>query len=115
MGALPLRSLSRLWGYLNSFEVRFVSRFRSFLRRWRLRESLARPLLQLPVWARAPGFKLYSYAFGCNLDELEEPDLTKYASLGDFFYRTLKPGARPIADAPLVRLPPFFALAASPD
>lgn len=21
MGALPLRSLSRLWGYLNSFEV----------------------------------------------------------------------------------------------
>jgi phosphatidylserine decarboxylase len=28
--------------------------------------------------------------------------LTKYTSLGDFFYRRLKPGARPIASSPLV-------------
>lgn len=91
---------------------RCVLRFRSFLKCWALTDLFLRPFLQLPVWARAPGFKLYSYAFGCNLDELEEPDLSKYASLGDFFYRTLKPGARPIADAPLVRLPSFLALAA---
>ncbi|KAL7416593.1 phosphatidylserine decarboxylase-domain-containing protein [Mrakia frigida] len=76
MGALPLRSLSRLWGYLNSFE--------------------------LPVWSREPGFKLYSWAFGCNLDELAQPDLKQYVSLGDFFYRKLKDGVRPIADVALV-------------
>ncbi|CED83932.1 Phosphatidylserine decarboxylase [Phaffia rhodozyma] len=76
MGALPLRSLSRLWGYLNS--------------------------LELPVWSREPGFKLYSYVFGCNLDELDQPDLKSYASLGDFFYRRLRDGVRPIDDEPLV-------------
>ena len=77
LGALPLRSASRLWGYLNS--------------------------LQLPVWFRPFGFKLYAYIFGCNLDEVEDSDLTKYASLGEFFYRRLKPGVRPIAQAALVR------------
>lgn len=46
---------------------------------------------------------MYAWAFGCNLDELEQPDLKQYASLGDFFYRKLKPGVRPIADVPLVR------------
>lgn len=68
--------MSRLWGYLNS--------------------------LELPVWARPTGFRVYSYIFGCNLDEIEHSDLTKYKSLGDFFYRRLKEGARPIASAPLV-------------
>lgn len=76
MGALPLRSLSQLWGYLNS--------------------------LVLPVWFRPFGFKLYSRIFGCNLDEMAEPDLTKYDSLGEFFYRELKPGVRSIAEAPMV-------------
>ena len=56
------------------------------------------------MWAREPGFKLYAYVFGCNLEEMSEPNLRNYASLGDFFYRTLKPGVRPIADAPLVSL-----------
>lgn len=76
MGALPLRSMSQLWGYLNS--------------------------LVLPVWFRPYGFKLYSYIFGCNLDECVPEDLTQYDSLGEFFYRELKPNARPIADAELV-------------
>jgi phosphatidylserine decarboxylase len=58
--------------------------------------------LELPVWFRPYGFALYAWIFGCNLDELAEPDLTKYASLGDFFYRQLKPGARPIANSILV-------------
>ncbi|KAL1738072.1 phosphatidylserine decarboxylase-domain-containing protein, partial [Schizophyllum fasciatum] len=76
MGALPLRNLSRLWGYMNS--------------------------LQLPVWFRPYGFRMYAYAFGCNLEEIDPVELEKYASLGDFFYRKLKPGARPVDDAVLV-------------
>ncbi|KAG8858387.1 phosphatidylserine decarboxylase 1 [Tulasnella sp. 330] len=77
LGSLPLRNLSRLWGYLNSFE--------------------------LPVWARPTGFKLYAWIFNCNLDEIEHADdLSRYVSLGDFFYRKLQPGVRPIADASLV-------------
>lgn len=75
MGALPLRSLSQLWGYLNS--------------------------LVLPVWFRPFGFKLYSRIFGCNLEEVPE-DLASYESLGDFFYREMKEGRRPIADSPMV-------------
>ncbi|OSD05725.1 phosphatidylserine decarboxylase [Trametes coccinea BRFM310] len=76
IGALPLRNLSRLWGYLNS--------------------------LELPVWFRPYGFRLYAWIFGCNLDEIDPPDLTQYRSLGEFFYRKLKDGARPIADSVLV-------------
>jgi len=76
LGALPLRNMSRLWGYLNS--------------------------LELPVWFRPYGFRLYAAAFGCNLDEIEYSDLKHYVSLGDFFYRRLKDGARPVANAALV-------------
>ncbi|KAI6142190.1 phosphatidylserine decarboxylase-domain-containing protein [Pisolithus tinctorius] len=76
LGALPLRNMSRVWGYLNSFE--------------------------LPIWVRPYGFRLYAYMFGCNLDEIEPDDLTQYASLGDFFYRKLKPGARPVDNSVLV-------------
>jgi len=76
LGALPLRNMSRLWGYLNSFE--------------------------LPIWIRPYGFRFYALVFGCNLDEIEPADLREYASLGDFFYRKLKPGARPVDDAALV-------------
>ncbi|RDB27290.1 Phosphatidylserine decarboxylase proenzyme 1, mitochondrial [Hypsizygus marmoreus] len=76
IGALPLRYISRLWGHVNS--------------------------LELPVWFRPIGFRLYAVAFGCNLDEIEPSDLRAYRSLGDFFYRKLKPGARPVDDAILV-------------
>jgi phosphatidylserine decarboxylase len=77
LGALPLRNLSRVWGYLNS--------------------------LELPVWSRPISFRIYSYIFNCNIDEIEHADdLTKYASLGDFFYRRLKQGVRPVDDAILV-------------
>ena len=67
---LPLKAMSRLWGKFND--------------------------ITLPVWMRAPGFKLYSYVFGVNLDEVAENDLNHYANLGEFFYRELKPGCRPI-------------------
>lgn len=76
LGALPLRNLSRLWGYINEFE--------------------------LPVWFRPYGIRLYAKVFGCNLEEIEFEDLTQYKSLGDFFYRKLKDGVRPVANAPLV-------------
>ena len=77
LGALPLNSISRTWGWLNS--------------------------LPLPIWFRPYGFRLYAWLFGCHLDEMRETDLTKYASLAEFFARELKPGARPIdTDAALV-------------
>ncbi|KAH6903446.1 phosphatidylserine decarboxylase 1 [Coprinopsis sp. MPI-PUGE-AT-0042] len=65
IGALPLRNMSRLWGYVNS--------------------------LELPVWFRPYGYKLYAYAF------------RTYPSLGAFFYRKLKDGARPVDPAVLVK------------
>ncbi|KAK7040862.1 phosphatidylserine decarboxylase 1 [Paramarasmius palmivorus] len=76
MAALPLRNMSRLWGYMNS--------------------------LELPPWFRPIGFRIYAYTFGCNLDEIDPSDLKAYKSLGDFFYRKLKDGVRPVDDAILV-------------
>lgn len=74
---LPLKTVSRWWGRINDID--------------------------LPVWARAPTYKLYALLFGVNLEEVAEANLETYSNLGEFFYRELKPGARPIdADAPLV-------------
>jgi len=70
LGALPLRSISRLYGLLNSYT--------------------------LPIWFRVPGYKLYSWIFGVNLDEAEVEDLKQYKSLNDFFMRKLKSDCRPI-------------------
>lgn len=76
LGALPLNAVSRAWGWLNS--------------------------CPLPVWFRPYGFRLYAWLFGCDLNEMNEQDLTKYASLAEFFGRELKPGLRPIAADDLV-------------
>jgi phosphatidylserine decarboxylase len=76
LGALPLNAISRAWGWANN--------------------------ITLPIWFRPFGFKLYSKIFGCNLDEMKDPDLTHYKSLGEFFYRELKDGARPIEESPIV-------------
>ncbi|EEQ40345.1 phosphatidylserine decarboxylase [Clavispora lusitaniae] len=73
---LPLKAISRLWGQVNSID--------------------------LPVWLRSPSYRLYSAIFGVNLDEMDEPDLTTYNNLSEFFYRKLRPGVRPIADSDLV-------------
>lgn len=40
--------------------------------------------------------------YGVNMDEAVNPDVTTYPSFNDFFTRPLKPGARPLAQAPLV-------------
>lgn len=45
---------------------------------------------------------MYAFLFGCDLTEIEPADLREYPSLGAFFYRSLAPGTRPIADAALV-------------
>ncbi|KAG5061388.1 Phosphatidylserine decarboxylase proenzyme 1, mitochondrial [Glycine soja] len=66
---LPLRSISRCWGYLTSMEI--------------------------PVWLRPHIYKAWARAFHSNLEEAALP-LDKYASLRDFFVRTLKEGSRPI-------------------
>uniref|UniRef100_A0A0L0P467 Phosphatidylserine decarboxylase proenzyme 1, mitochondrial n=1 Tax=Candidozyma auris TaxID=498019 RepID=A0A0L0P467_CANAR len=73
---LPLKTMSRLWGQFNS--------------------------INLPVWMRKPSYTLYSRLFGVNMDEMDEPDLTTYKNLSEFFYRRLKPGVRPLADTDLV-------------
>ncbi|KAL1953229.1 hypothetical protein VTO42DRAFT_3371 [Malbranchea cinnamomea] len=70
MSTLPLKALSRLWGRFNEIE--------------------------LPYFLRVPGFKLYSWIFGVNLDEVGEDDLHAYPNLASFFYRELKPGVRPL-------------------
>ncbi|KAI1334776.1 phosphatidylserine decarboxylase [Xylariaceae sp. FL0016] len=70
MSTLPLKAVSRLWGKFNE--------------------------LTIPYYLRIPGFKLYSWIFGVNLDEVSEPDLRVYPNLAAFFYRTLKPGVRPL-------------------
>lgn len=76
IGALPLRTLSRIYGSLNEYT--------------------------LPVWFRVPGFKLYAWIFGVNLEEAEITDLKQYRSLSEFFMRRLKDGARPVDDYALV-------------
>lgn len=73
---LPLKAISRLWGQVNS--------------------------INLPIWLRSPSYRFYSAVFGVNLTEMDEPDLTTYSNLSEFFYRKLKPGVRPLAPSDLV-------------
>ncbi|KAH9901824.1 phosphatidylserine decarboxylase [Xylariomycetidae sp. FL2044] len=80
MSTLPLKAMSRLWGKFNE--------------------------LTIPYYLRVPGFKLYAYIFGVNLDEVFEPDLRVYPNLAAFFYRTLKPGVRPLDPNPYALLSP---------
>lgn len=74
LSTLPLKAMSRWWGAFNE--------------------------LELPYYLRVPGFKLYSWIFGVNLDEVAEPDLHTYPNLAAFFYRKLKPGVRPLDPDP---------------
>ena len=60
--------MSRAWGKLNSIE--------------------------LPIWFRKPCYQFYSWAFNCNLNEIEIEDLKEYKNLSEFFRRSLKPHAR---------------------
>jgi phosphatidylserine decarboxylase len=57
--------------------------------------------------ARLGGFttwvvKRFIQRYGVNMAEAAQPDPAAYASFNDFFTRALRPGARPLADAPLL-------------
>ena len=80
MSTLPLKFLSRLWGKFNEMEI--------------------------PYYLRVPGFKLYGYIFGVSFDEIAEEDLHTFRNLAEFFYRTLKPGVRPLDAHPNALLSP---------
>lgn len=80
MSTLPLKALSRLWGRFNE--------------------------LTIPYYLRVPGFKLYGWVFGVKFDEIEEEDLHNFRNLAEFFYRTLKPGVRPLDPTPHALLSP---------
>lgn len=40
--------------------------------------------------------------YGVNMAEAAEPDISAYKTFNDFFTRPLKPGTRPLAQAPLI-------------
>ncbi|XP_043262630.1 phosphatidylserine decarboxylase proenzyme, mitochondrial isoform X2 [Colletes gigas] len=66
---LPLRIISRIWGWIAS--------------------------LELPVVLRPTLYGFYAKTFDANLDEIDL-SLSDFPSLVDFFVRPLKPDARPI-------------------
>ncbi|XP_020263536.1 phosphatidylserine decarboxylase proenzyme 1, mitochondrial [Asparagus officinalis] len=70
---LPLRSVSRFWGFLMSLEI--------------------------PVLLRPSVYKAWARAFHSNLEEASLP-LENYASLQEFFIRSLKEGSRPVDPDP---------------
>ena len=80
MSTLPLKAVSRLWGRFNE--------------------------LHIPYYLRVPGFKLYGWVFGVNFAEVGEDDLHVYPNLASFFYRSLKPGLRPLDPNPNAVLSP---------
>jgi len=67
---LPLKTMSRVWGWVNNID--------------------------LPVWARKPVIDLYVRSFGCDLSEALEEDVKQYRNLGEFFRRAIKAHVRPV-------------------
>ena len=57
--------------------------------------------LPLPVWVRPRLFGWFARRYGASLGDIDT-DLREFRSLQQFFRRSLRPGARPIAPAPLV-------------
>jgi len=70
--SLPLRHISRLWGYVND--------------------------IYLPAPIRNFVLSAYVKTFGCDLTEAENSDLTSYPNLGEFFRRRLRDGVRPVEE-----------------
>ena len=50
--------------------------------------------IDLPVFCRQPCFRLYSFAFNCNLEEINCDDLNEFKNMSEFFRRSLKSDAR---------------------
>ncbi|XP_058213066.1 phosphatidylserine decarboxylase proenzyme 1, mitochondrial isoform X2 [Rhododendron vialii] len=76
---VPLRSISRFWGFLTSVE--------------------------LPIWFRPHVYRAWARAFHSNLEEAAKP-LNEYASLREFFVRSLKEDSRPIDSNPCCLISP---------
>lgn len=76
---VPLRSISRFCGYLAGVE--------------------------LPIWLRPLVYRAWARAFHSNLEEAAKP-LNEYASLREFFVRTLKEDSRPIDSNPCCLISP---------
>ena len=53
-----------------------------------------------PSWVNQKLIKAFASYYGIDLDEAEKP-IEQYRSLGEFFSRRLKPGARPV-ESPLI-------------
>lgn len=64
--------------------------------------------LRLPAWAHKALLRWYVGHYKVNLDECVG-GIDDYASLGDFFVRALKPGARPVHADPDVLVSPVDA------
>ena len=73
---LPLRTVSRVWGWLHRQDLPWL---------WKL------PTLHLYVWL-----------YDCKQHEMVQPDLNKYNNLSEFFQRKLRPDTRPISNSLLV-------------
>jgi phosphatidylserine decarboxylase len=46
--------------------------------------------------------RLFVAKYGVDMSEAANPDIASYATFNDFFTRALKPGVRPLADAPWI-------------
>eukprot|EP00158_Paraphelidium_tribonemae_P009955 Partr_v1_DN29013_c0_g1_i1_m58655 putative Phosphatidylserine decarboxylase len=77
MKMMPLRTISRLWGHINS-------------------------AYDLPVWLRSPVYQAWTKAFGCDLGEMKAENLRDFRNLDEFFTRELKEGMRPLSPCALV-------------
>jgi phosphatidylserine decarboxylase len=66
----------------------------------------------MPRSLRGLAYRAFARAVGANLDEVELP-LDGYASLGDFFARRLRPGAREIDAAPASIISPCDGVVAA--
>ena len=79
LSTFPLRYISRLFGSFNALDI--------------------------PVPLRAPLFSLYATIFGADIKEAKYSNYTHYKNLQEFFFRELKPGARPIDPTPWITSP----------
>ena len=77
--SLPLRHVSRAWGFVNN--------------------------IYLPKFTRNFLLGSYARAFKCDLSEAEEENLENYENLGQFFRRSLKAGCRTIDPGEVVVSP----------
>eukprot|EP00871_Galdieria_phlegrea_P001408 jgi/Galph1/2268/GphlegSOOS_G930.1 len=75
---LPLKSITAAWSWLGNRTV--------------------------PDSLREPTYRSYCYLFDCDVEEASEP-LSKYASLHEFFSRSLKPGLRPFEKSTFISCP----------